>query len=500
MIFAALALLAGPALCAPSSSSSSAAAAAAAANAKVRRASAQAFASSSDLTYALTEVDAPVSGAGTGGDSTWSLTVDDTDAGERQTIVGFGGAVTDATVTVLNALPSDQRSALIGLLLTTDDAAGAGFGLLRHSIAASDLSAPPAYTYDDNGGSADPDLGGFALGDRGTAMAQMLADMRGVKSDLTILGSPWSAPGWMKQNGELIDDADDNSLNSAYYDQYAQYFVDYLQAYADAGASIDAITLQNEPLNSQGDGMITMYQAADEAATLTQDYVGPALRAAGLAQEVWAYDHNTDTPSYPDTVVSAAGEYAVGTAWHCYATDLDWTVLSDFHDAHPDTAQYMTECWTSPSTSWYQASRNAIGPLQNWAAGAMMWTLGTWSENASDPGTFGPYLPGGCDTCRGLFTVDEAAGTYELQADYYMLAQVSRFLLSGATVLAGSGSYTYDGGSGVQSVAARNPDGGRAVVVENAFDNDVYLTLNTTSGEQWSGNLPANSVVTWLLP
>lgn len=127
-----------------------------------------------------------------------------------------------------------------------------------------------------------------------------------------------------------------------------------------------------------------------------------------------------------------------------------------------------------------------------------MWTLGTWTE-ASD-GTFGPYIPGGCSTCRGLFVVDEAAKTFEYTVDYYMLAQFSKYIPKGAVILNGSGSHSYDGYSGIQSVASKNPDGTRTVVVENTFGNDIYLTLNTTSGEQWSGNLLANSVTTWVLP
>ena len=153
----------------------------------------------------------------------------------------------------------------------------------------------------------------------------------------------------------------------------------------------------------------------------------------------------------------------------------------------------MTECWTSSkSTGWQQASQFTIGPLQNWAQGALAWTLGTNTED-------GPFL-GGCDTCRGLVVVDEAAGTYEFQVDYYMLGQYSKFIPKGATVLNGSGSYTYDGGAGIQSVASANPDGTRTVVIENTFGNDVYVTLNTQSGEKWSGNVIANGVVTWVLP
>lgn len=185
MLFSVLTLLVGQVLAVPSPLSI-----------KVGQASPQAYASTSDLRYKLSAVAAPVSGTGNpGGTSTWSLSIDDTQAGYKQKVSGFGGSVTDATVTVVNALPADKRSQLLRQLVTSD---GANFALLRHSIAASDLSGPPAYTYDDSNGNADPNMNNFNLGDRGTAMAKLLAELKGIRSDLTIFGSPWSAPGWMK--------------------------------------------------------------------------------------------------------------------------------------------------------------------------------------------------------------------------------------------------------------------------------------------------------------
>ncbi|KAI1177052.1 glycoside hydrolase family 30 protein [Nemania sp. FL0916] len=462
---------------------------------KGRAAAPAAYVTTSDLSHKLSSAAAPVSGKGTGGSSTWDLTIDDTSSGHKQTLIGFGGTVTDATVTVMNALSADKRNQLIKELLTS---AGADFSFLRHNIAASDLAGPPAYSYDDSNNSADPSLANFNLGDRGTALAKMLATMRSVKSGLTILGSPWSAPGWMKLNRVLTGNANNNNLDPNYYSQYAQYFVKYLQAFKNNGATIDAITLQNEPLNNQGNGHVTMYQSADEAAKVTQQYVGPALRNAGFNTRIWAYDHNTDQADYPRTVINAAGTYVDSAAWHCYATNLDWTVLTAFHNAYPTKHQYMTECWTAPSTPWYQSSKNTLGPLQNWAEGSLMWTLGSWTQQAD--GTFGPYIPGGCDTCRGLFTVNQAAGTYSYTIDYYILAQFSKFMPKGAVVLSGTGSYSYSGYQGIQSVATANPDGTRTVVMENTFGNDVYVTVTTKSGQVWSGNLLKQSVTTWVLP
>lgn len=262
-----------------------------------RAAGAQAYASNQAGNYKLTSIAAPVQGNGSPGSSTWNLSIDDTSSGYKQKITGFGAAVTDATVTAFNELSASTLSQLLNELMT---GAGASFSLMRHTIGASDLSGDPAYTYDDNGGNADPNLTGFNLGDRGTAMATMLAQMKGLNSNLKIFGSPWSAPGWMKLNNAIDGNTNNNNLNDGYLTNngaqysaaFAQYFVKYIQAFQSHGATIDAITLQNEPLNSQA-GYPTMYMFSYEQGDLIQNYVAPALKAAGLSTKIWAYDHNT---------------------------------------------------------------------------------------------------------------------------------------------------------------------------------------------------------------
>ncbi|RAO72515.1 uncharacterized protein BHQ10_008527 [Talaromyces amestolkiae] len=459
-----------------------------------------AYASNSDGSYALTSITAPVQGAGSpGSESTWKLTIDDTSSGYKQTITGFGAAVTDATVTSFNTLSSTELNQLLNVLMTST---GADFSLVRHTIGASDLSGDPAYTYDDNGGAVDTSMSGFNLGDRGTAMAEMLAKMKSLQSDLKVLGSSWSPPAWMKLNGVIDGSTTNNNLNDGYLgsgvgsagysSEFAQYFVKYIQAYEALGANINAITIQNEPLNSQA-GYPTMYMFDYEQGDLIQSYVGPALASAGLDTAVWAYDHNTDVPSFPQNVLNTASQYVDTVAWHCYASSVDWSVLTDFKNSNPDVTQYMTECWTPASGEWYQASNFTIGPLQNWASGVMAWTLGTDSSD-------GPHLSsGGCDTCQGLVTIN-SDGTYTLELAYYMMAQYSKFIPTGAIILNGSGSYTYSGTGGIESVASLNPDGTRTVVIQNTFSNDVYVTVSTSSGQEWSGNVPTESVVTWVLP
>ncbi|CAG8183580.1 unnamed protein product [Penicillium nalgiovense] len=231
----------------------------------------------------------------------------------------------------------------------------------------------------------------------------------------------------------------------------------YIQAYEKLGTHIDAITTQNEPLHSQA-GYSMMYMS-DESARLVQNYVGPALVQAGLNTDIWAYDHNTDVK---DAILPSEHHQRA------------WPNAGPPHPHHGNQAADFT-----------------MGPLQNWASGVMAWTLGTNDQH-------GPHLSsGGCANCRGLMTIANGGYTFNL-ADY-MMAQFSKSMPPGAIVLSGTGSYTYSNG-GVQSVASLNPDGTRPVVVENTFSNNIYITLSTKSGQEWSGDFPSQSVTTWVLP
>ncbi|KFY05345.1 hypothetical protein O988_00081 [Pseudogymnoascus sp. VKM F-3808] len=458
----------------------------------------KAFASTADGKYKISSYAAPVKGHGNPGSSqTWSLSIDDTKTGHKQKVSGFGASVTETTVDVFNKLPPLKLAKLLVELMTP---VGNDFGVLRHTIGSSDLSPEPAMSYDDNGGNAgkvDLTLAHFDIGDRGRAMVKMLKAMKLLDWDLTILGTAWGPPGWM-MNGGMYVGASNNTLNHNYGKQYGEYFAKYLQEFQREGLHIDAITIQNEPLNNNT-GMPTMVVQPDESGQIIRDYVGPALQRAGLKTEIWAYDHNTDRPDYPQAVMDIAPQFVNTAAWHCYANPIDWTVLTDFYNTNSHIKgfkQFQTECWTSNIyTGWNQVPDFVMGPMQNYAEGSLAWTLATDTNN-------GPCLdtPGACCTCTGLVVVDTVAGTYNFTTDYYMMGQFSKFMPRGATVLAGTGSSTNADGEGVESVASINPDLSRSVVIENKFTNPVYVSLTTKSGETWSGKVEAQSVTTWVLP
>lgn len=68
-------------------------------------------------------------------------------------------------------------------------------------------------------------------------------------------------------------------LNPAYYDDYAEYFVQWVTEMEENGFPIYAITMQNEPLN-KGNSMSLYMPWEDQLAFVKK--LGPAFRKAGI--------------------------------------------------------------------------------------------------------------------------------------------------------------------------------------------------------------------------
>lgn len=267
---------------------------------------------------------APVLAQG-GAGSRRQVVVDSSPSGAAQQMLGFGHAWTDSTVQVFNQLGQTQQTQLMQDLFGQD---GNNMGFMRHTIGSSDLSGLP-YSYDD-AGALDSLLSLFNLTSQGTEMTSFLAKMGQVKGDVFLLGAPWSYPAWMKTNSLFITPAgsndQSNTLNPNYYSHAVKYLSDYIDAYKKNGVTVNAISVQNEPLNYQG-GYPTMYLPAAAEANLLQNGLGAAMHQRGV--KIFAYDHNTDHPEYPAEVIQSASQYVDAAAWHCYEGPVaNYSVLS----------------------------------------------------------------------------------------------------------------------------------------------------------------------------
>ena len=91
---------------------------------------------------------------------------------------------------------------------------------------------PEVYSYDDMpAGETDPTLAKFSLAPDEVDVIPALKEILAINPKIKILGSPWSAPAWMKTN----DKSKGGTLKPEYYKAYAQYFVKYVEGMKAAG-------------------------------------------------------------------------------------------------------------------------------------------------------------------------------------------------------------------------------------------------------------------------
>ncbi|MEA2281384.1 MAG: glucosylceramidase [Solirubrobacteraceae bacterium] len=445
-----------------------------------------------------------------GGSSNVTVTVDPSRRYQRMD--GFGASITDSSAAVLSQLDRRQRDATMTDLFSPSR--GDGLSFLRQPMGSSDFTASARhYTYDDMpAGRTDYGMRHFSIAHDRRQIIPLLRQALKLNPQIKVIGTPWSAPAWMKTSqsligGRLIDDP-------RVYEAYADYFVRFVRAYQRAGVPIYGLTLQNEPQNRHPSGYPGMdFPVAQEAKLV--EALGPKLRAAHLQTKLFGYDHNWSEhpddiastppgqdpePEYPfDLMRSGAGKYLAGTAFHCYAGDQSRQTA--MHEAFPDKGVWFTECSGSHGASdppaqvfsdtlkWH-ARNIVLGVTRNWGKSVVNWNL------ALDP-SGGPHN-GGCDTCSGVVTV-EPGRPVTRNAEYYTLGHLARFVKPGATRIASSSFGTTGWNGQIMDAAFRNRDGSTALVVHNENDAPRAFAVQE-GGESFDYTLPGGALATFTWP
>ena len=400
-----------------------------------------------------------------------------------QTMDGFGYTLTGGSAQLMSRMSAPSRAALIKELFATDSTS-LGVSYLRVSIGASDLS-DRVYTYDDSA-QPDPDLVNFSLAPDQAALIPVLKEILAVNPAIKILGSPWTPPLWMKSNANAVG----GNLLPQYYDAYARYFVKYVQGMQAQGIPIDAVTLQNEPLNPNNNP--SLYMTGAQQATFIKNNVGPAFRAAGLATKIIAYDHNPDTEglSFVNAVLgdAAASPFVDGAAFHLY-NSTSISTLGNVRQQYPNKNIYFTEQWTQANGSFagdlfWHVSNLEIGAPRNWSRNVLEWNL------ASDPGT-SIHTPGGCPDCLGAITINGDAVARNVA--YYSVAHSSKFVRPGSVRMA---TVTAASLGSLANVAYKTPSGKHVLVVVNGGPAKTFNIQY--KGKLASTSLNSGAVATYI--
>jgi len=326
----------------------------------------------------------------------------------------------------------------------------------------------------------DPTLANFSIAHDLGYIVPDLKQALALNPGLKLMANPWSPPGWMKANGQMNNVNNAGTLLSSSYGPLAQYFVKFLQGYAAQGVPIFAITPQNEP--SFATAYPGMSFSEQNEAGFVANNLGPALAQASLSPAVLGTDFNTNVlSSYAEPLMqdANAAKYLAGTAWHCYAGGL--SAISTMHSAFPAKDNYETEC--SDGIDPQNAIETFIQSTRNWARTATMWNIAEDQNN-------GPVIPGGCNACTPLVTINQSTGNVTFDAGYYSVGHFSKFVLPGAKRIASTTTANLD------DVAFQNPDGSLVLIVDNTTGSTQPFSTSW-AGQHFSDSLPAHGIATY---
>ncbi|MBX2966697.1 MAG: glucan endo-1,6-beta-glucosidase [Cyclobacteriaceae bacterium] len=401
-----------------------------------------------------------------------------------QQIDGFGAALTGSSAYLINKkMTTGQRDALLQQLFGAND--GIGISYLRMTIGASDFSLSD-YTYNDMpSGQEDYDLANFSIAKDQEDVVPVFKRILNVTTDLKIMGSPWSAPAWMKTNQSLKG----GELKPEAYSAYSNYFLKYIQAYKTEGITIHSITPQNEPLHFTAN-YPCMSMTSSQQLNFVKNHLGPLFENENIDTEIILYDHNWDNTQYAINILNDADakKYVAGTGFHAYGGDV--SAMSVVHNAHPDKGLYFTEVsggeWAtnfSDNLLW-NMEHIFIGTTTNWSKNVLLWNLAL-DQN------FGP-ANNGCSNCRGVVTINSGTGAVTRNEEYYSIGHFSKFVRPGAYRV---NSQLSSGSSQLMYVAFINMDGKKVLVVANK--DSASQTFNVREGQgKFAYAIPPKSVVT----
>ncbi|MEJ2544579.1 MAG: glycoside hydrolase family 30 beta sandwich domain-containing protein [Calditrichaceae bacterium] len=397
-----------------------------------------------------------------------------------QEIDGFGFALTGGSAYHIHNMSASARSDLLTELFSSKDT-NIGTSYLRVSIGASDLDFAP-FSYDDlEPGETDINMEKFSLDKDREHVIPVLKEILEINPDIKILGSPWSAPIWMKTNGNSIG----GRLKAEYHEAYAKYFVKYIQGMRDEGITIDAITVQNEPLHDGNNP--SMYMPASQQGVFVKDFLGPAFEDAAIQTKIIIYDHNADNTAYALSILAdpSAAQYINGSAFHLYNGAIG--ALSMVHNAFPEKNLYFTEQWVGANQNMdevlkWHIRELIVGATRNWCKTVIEWNL------ASDP-NYEPHTEGGCSECLGAVTIN--GDQIIRNPAYYIIAHASKYVRPG--------SHRIDSTlpENLPNVAFKRPDGKIVVIVLNNGFTEKSFSIKI-GNECISSSLASGAVGTYV--
>ncbi|QJD95511.1 glycoside hydrolase family 30 protein [Mucilaginibacter robiniae] len=381
-----------------------------------------------------------------------------------QTVLGIGGALTDASAETFYKLPKAKQQEI--LTNYYDPKNGIGYTLGRTHIQSCDFSSD-SYSYVINN---DVDLKSFDIGHdkkyRIPFIKQIIAAAGG---KLTMFATPWSPPAWMKTNNDVLHGG---SLKAEYDQPWANFYVKFIKAYEKEGIPIWGLSVQNEPMANQT-WESCIYTAAEER-DFVKNFLGPTLHKSGMAdKKLIIWDHNRDLLYQRASTVledPEAAKYVWGTGFHWYVHDV-FDNVKRVKEAFPDKNLIFTEGCSerfnmSTIHEWKWGELYGKSMINDFNNGVVGWT--DWNILLDEKG--GPNHVG--NFCFAPVHADTKTGEIIYMNAFYYIGHFSKFVRPMAKRVISSSNR-----DALQTTAFINQDGKLAVVVMNGTDQNLPYQL-----------------------
>ncbi len=400
-----------------------------------------------------------------------------------QTLLGFGGAITEAAGYAFSKLTKENQEKALEYYFGEE---GNAYHMVRSHIDSCDFSLG-VYSAMDN--PEDTELKSFTLArDEQYILPLLCAAQEKAKDAFDIMLSPWSPPAFMKTNGERVHGG---KLKPEYRKLWARYICRYIKEYEKKGYKVNRITVQNEPLATQTwDSCI--YTAQEEKAFL-RDYLYPTLMEEDLGHiRINIWDHNKERlyERARDIIDDETNPMIDGVAFHWYSGD-HFETIGLTHDAFPDKQLIFSEGCVEYSRFDTNQLRNAqmyahdiLGNLNAGMTAFLDWNI--FLDEKGGPNHVGNH-------CDAPIMVDTAAGTFEAKLSYDYIGHFSRYIKPGAKRI-GLSKYCAE----LEVTAFKNTDDSVVLVALNRTEKNLPVLIRI-HGDLMKFEVPAESIATALL-
>lgn len=386
-----------------------------------------------------------------------------------QTMVGIGGALTDASAETFAKLPEASQKEF--LTAYYDAEKGIGYNFARTNIASCDFSSD-TYAYVEPN---DAELKTFNVShDEKFKIPFIKKATVAAGGKLPLFVSPWSPPAWMKDNNNVLRGG---KLLEKYKQAWANHFVKFIKTYESKGIPVWGLSVQNEPMATQK-WESCIYTAEGER-DFVKMYLGPTLKKNDLQdKKLIVWDHNRDLIyQRASTMLNdpEAAKYVWGIGFHWYETwtgsAMQFNNLKLVHEAYPDKNLIFTEGCVekfnlAQVNDWFLGERYGTSMLNDFNCGTVAWT--DWNVLLDETG--GPNHVG--NFCFAPIHADTRTGKLIYTNSYYYIGHFSKFIQAGAKRVAASSNRDK-----LQTTAFINPDGKVVAIVMNTTDDKLPYKL-----------------------